>query len=105
MNVKESSGDLIWYWNKKPIKLKYLHYNQLDSIKKTLLTSKKYNNNWFGHSKDHWLNAIKSIEKSNNKKNTNEAKDIIINNRIKNATLKANYLTNIIINANNKNNK
>jgi len=99
MTQQEQSGNLIWYWNSKPFKLKHLHHNQLDCIKKLLLKS---NTKWYGQTTEYWLNAIKQVEKPINKKNTNEATDLIISNRIKQCTLKANYLTNMIIKANNK---
>ena len=94
MTRLEEAQNLTWYWHKKPIKLKNLDPRQLESIKKTLQGSKS---NWFSRTPSYWLNAIKLVEKRIDKQSTNEAIGLIKDQRIKNAELKANYLTNKII--------
>lgn len=100
MTLLEKANNDVWYWHSKPYKLKDLDPKQLSSIKQTLLKSN--NRKWFNNTRDYWLNAIKLVEKVKNKQMTNEAIDIILNNRIKKATLEANGLTNKIINCINK---
>lgn len=100
MTLLEQANNETWYWHSKPIKLKDLDPKQLSSIKQTLIKSP--NKMWFNKSKQKWLSSIKLVEKIKDKEVTKEAVDIIINSRINNAKLKANYITNIIIKANNK---
>ncbi len=102
MTLKDQSSNLVWFWNNKPIKLKDMHYRQLNAVKKLLLRN---NNNWYGHNRDSWLNAIRTIEKPLDKKATDEAINLIIDNRIKNAELQANSICNMIIKANINNNE
>lgn len=62
MKPIDKISHLAWIWRNKPIKLTELHPKQLNSIKHTLNTSNSAN--WFGLSKDYWLNAIKEVEKA-----------------------------------------
>jgi hypothetical protein len=97
MTLKEQSENMIWYWYKKPVKLGKLTNVQLSIIKNTLIKSKS--KNWFGISKDSWLNAIKILEKHKANSETKEAVNLIINNRIKNAEKNAQIITNFITNS------
>lgn len=63
MKKLDQISHLSWKWRGVPIKLVDLHPKQLSIIKQTLTKS---NNNWFGLSKDYWLNAIKEVEVARN---------------------------------------
>lgn len=62
MKPIDKISHLAWIWQSKPIKLTELHPRQLNSIKHTLMTSNR--SNWFGLSKDYWMNAIKEVEQA-----------------------------------------
>ena len=65
----KQSEEKVWYWNKKPVKLGNLTDGQLNSIKQSI---KKSKSNWFGQSKEYWLNAINPILKAREIQNINQ---------------------------------
>jgi hypothetical protein len=71
MKKIDQISHLAWVWQGKPIKLIEMHPKQLNVVKHALNTSK--NQNWFGLSKDYWINSIKKVEK------TTRTVDIIMN--------------------------
>ena len=60
MTILEISKRMEWKWRGKSLPLEKLHNNQLNAI---LTTLEKHPNNWWGHSKDSWYNAIKVVMK------------------------------------------
>lgn len=64
MKKLDQISHLSWQWRGQLVKLTELHPAQLKSIKHTLNTSNRPN--WFGLSKDYWMNAIKEVEIASN---------------------------------------
>src|ERR1700730_6149859 len=86
----------VWYWNKKPIRLKECDYFQLASIKKLLrgyYPSIRYignkvnivNRMYYGKSSEYWLKAVNHIEKHNNFNDFKEVINTIKEKKIKKA--------------------
>ncbi len=63
MKKLDQISELSWKYQGKQIKLIDMYPNQLNVIKQTLAKS---NSNWFGLSRDYWMNAIKEVEISRN---------------------------------------
>lgn len=68
MTLLEESKKKVWYWQNKPIPLGKLQDSQLYSIHETL---KKSKSDWFGQSRESWLNAIKPIIKERQQQTIN----------------------------------
>lgn len=90
MNLTDKSKELVWNWNGIPTKLKDLTDGQLHSIKQSINKSK---NNWFGQSKDYWLNAINPVLKQREASNINQ----IVQRKELNRTTEAIKGANLII--------
>lgn len=90
---------LEWTWNGRKTPLKDLSDSQLHSIKDTLVKSK---NDWFGISKKQWLEEINPMIKQREKTNIVQISNEIFNRRIKNTTLRANYIVNNMIKSSNQ---
>ncbi len=82
-----------WKWKGQDITLEKLHNNQLNAV---LTTLEKYPNNWWGHSRDSWSNAIKTVIKARVKdeehiRKATKAVDGFLSNFEKSALMTNNY--------------
>ena len=81
----EQAEKMKWLWKGEPTKLVDFHYNQLQSIMRTLQECPR---NWFGFSTDEWQSAIALVIKNHHletyKANSKVSKHKEIINYLKN---------------------
>lgn len=75
----------VWYWNKKPVKLKNLNDFQIKQIR-GLIDNPKYKN-WHYKSREYWNNTFKSLTKIKQDQYVDEASKYLYARRVDKAQI------------------